>query len=98
VFFALSTRPWTGFWPRTPLLENPLGQRTLPFSLGKISVYSIRQNAVFGTLPVRQVSAQTHPALQGANRLSIFLSPLSKEEITYLRAPERNVSLHGRRV
>jgi guanylate kinase len=35
----------------------------------------------------------THPRLAEVNRLSIFLSPLSKEEITYLRAPERNVSL-----
>jgi len=37
---------------------------------------------------------QTHPRLAGVDRLSIFLSPLSKEEIVYLKAPERNVSLH----
>ncbi len=37
---------------------------------------------------------QTHPSLTGVNRLSIFLSPLSKQEIVYLKAPERNVSLH----
>ena len=36
---------------------------------------------------------QTHPRLANIQRLSIFLSPLSKEEITYLKAPERNVSL-----
>lgn len=36
---------------------------------------------------------QTHPRLADVNRLSIFLSPLSKEEITYLKAPDRNVSL-----
>jgi guanylate kinase len=35
----------------------------------------------------------THPLLVGVNLLSIFVSPLSKEEITYLKAPERNVSL-----
>ena len=35
----------------------------------------------------------THPRLAGVNRLSIFLSPLSKDEIAYLKAPERNVSL-----
>jgi guanylate kinase len=35
----------------------------------------------------------THPRLAGVNRLSIFLSPLSKEEIAYLKEPERNVSL-----
>jgi guanylate kinase len=31
--------------------------------------------------------------LVGINRLSIFLSPISKEEVIYLQAPERNVSL-----
>jgi len=36
---------------------------------------------------------QTHPRLENVKRLSIFLSPLSKEEIKYLSAPERNVSL-----
>jgi guanylate kinase len=36
---------------------------------------------------------QTHPSLADANRLSIFLSPLSSEEITYLKAPERHISL-----
>jgi guanylate kinase len=36
---------------------------------------------------------QTHPRLAGVNRLSIFVSPLSQEEITYLKAPERNISL-----
>jgi len=36
---------------------------------------------------------QTHPRLAHVRRLSIFISPLSKEEIAYLRAPERNLSL-----
>ncbi|MGA7559452.1 MAG: hypothetical protein WCF61_04960 [Terriglobales bacterium] len=36
---------------------------------------------------------QTHPRLAGVNRLSIFVSPLAKEEIIYLKAPERNISL-----
>src|SRR5271166_7047685 len=36
---------------------------------------------------------QTHPRLAKVDRLSIFLSPLSKEEILYLRDPERNLSL-----
>jgi len=34
-----------------------------------------------------------HPRLGGVNRLSIFVSPLAREEILYLKAPERNVSL-----
>jgi guanylate kinase len=36
---------------------------------------------------------QTHQGLVGLNKLSVFLSPLSRDEILYLRAPERNVSL-----
>ncbi len=36
---------------------------------------------------------QTHPRLESVNRLSIFISPLSKDEIVYLKAPERNLSL-----
>src|SRR5208337_4567026 len=35
----------------------------------------------------------TSPALAGIHRLSIFLSPLSKEEVIYFKAPERNVSI-----
>jgi len=35
---------------------------------------------------------QTHPRLAGVNRLSVFMAPLSKDEILFLRAPERNVS------
>ena len=34
-----------------------------------------------------------HPRLRGVQRLSVFLSPLSKDEIAYLKAPERNISL-----
>jgi guanylate kinase len=40
------------------------------------------------------IALQTHPRLAEVNRLSIFISPLSKDEITYLKAPERNLSLH----
>ncbi len=36
---------------------------------------------------------QTHSRLGHVERLSIFLSPLAEEEIVYLRAPERGVSL-----
>jgi len=35
----------------------------------------------------------THPRLSQVTKLSIFMSPLSREEIIFLRAPERNVSL-----
>jgi guanylate kinase len=36
---------------------------------------------------------QTHPALVQVRRLSVCLSPLSKEEILFLRDPARNLSL-----
>jgi guanylate kinase len=36
---------------------------------------------------------QTHPALAECRRLSVFLSPLSKEEVLFLSEPARNVSL-----
>jgi guanylate kinase len=35
----------------------------------------------------------THPLLGDVRRLSIFLSPLSKDEIAYLTAPERGLAL-----
>jgi guanylate kinase len=35
-----------------------------------------------------------HPRLAEVKRLSIFLSPLSKDEIAYLKTPERNVALN----
>jgi guanylate kinase len=34
-----------------------------------------------------------HPRLAGVERLSLFLSPLSRGEILFLRAPERNIAL-----
>ena len=36
---------------------------------------------------------QTHPYLAKVRKLSIFMSPLSREEIAFLKAPERHVSL-----
>ncbi|MDD4108596.1 MAG: hypothetical protein PHH93_07750 [Prolixibacteraceae bacterium] len=36
---------------------------------------------------------QTHPALKGYKRLSIFMSPLSREEIIFLKSVEPSVSL-----
>jgi len=35
----------------------------------------------------------THPRLVEVDRLSVFISPLSEEEIMYLKAPERHVAL-----
>jgi len=50
-------------------------------------------DAFFEGNPFVGRALQTHPGLAGIHRLSIFLSPLSKEEVIYFRAPERNVSL-----
>jgi guanylate kinase len=52
-----------------------------------------RGNAFFEGNPFVGHLLQTHPRLENVSKLSIFISPLSKEEITYLKAPERNVSL-----
>ncbi|MBZ5513759.1 MAG: hypothetical protein LAN62_02745 [Acidobacteriia bacterium] len=50
-------------------------------------------NAFFEGNPFVGRALQTHPRLAGIDRLSIFLSPLSREEIVFLKSPERNVSL-----
>ncbi|MCE5250950.1 hypothetical protein LLG96_12090 [bacterium] len=38
---------------------------------------------------------QTHPQLANIAKSGVFMSPLSREEIVFLKAPERNVSLSG---
>ncbi len=50
-------------------------------------------DAFFEGNPFVGCALLTHPQLAHVARLSIFVSPLSKEEITYLKTPERNVSL-----
>jgi guanylate kinase len=52
-----------------------------------------RSDAFFEGNPFVGRLLQTHPLLARIDRLSMFLSPLSKEEIAYLQAPERNLSL-----
>ena len=52
-----------------------------------------RGDAFFEGNPFVGRPLQTHPRLASVTKLSIFVSPLSKEEIVYLRAPERNLSL-----
>lgn len=52
-----------------------------------------RGDALFEGNPYVGRALETHPRLAEAERLSIFLSPLSNDEITYLKVPERNVSL-----
>jgi guanylate kinase len=50
-------------------------------------------DAFFEGNPYVARELQTHPRLAKNQRLSIFISPLTREEIEYLRMPERNVSL-----
>ena len=50
-------------------------------------------DAFFEGNPFVGRALQTHPQLAAVDRLSMFVSPLSKEEIEYLKRPERNISL-----
>src|SRR5262249_7896550 len=52
-----------------------------------------RGDAFFEGNPFVGRLLQTHPLLADVDRLSIFLSPLSKQEIAYLKAPERGLLL-----
>jgi guanylate kinase len=50
-------------------------------------------DVLFEGNPVVGRTLQTHAGLAPINKLGIFLSPLSREEILYLRDPERNMTL-----
>ena len=52
-----------------------------------------RGDVLFEGNPFVGRSLQTNPQLASVTLLSIFVSPLSKEEIIDLKAPEKNVSL-----
>jgi guanylate kinase len=52
-----------------------------------------RGDAFFEGNPFVGRLLQTHPALARVRRLSVFMSPLSKEEILFLKDPGRNVAL-----
>ena len=52
-----------------------------------------RSDALFEGNPFVGRLLQTHALLADVNRLSIFLSPLSKDEIVSLTAPERHLML-----
>ena len=53
-----------------------------------------RGDVIFEGNPFVGMTMLTHPHLKDVGKLSVFLSPLSKDEVTYLTAPERNVSLN----
>ncbi len=52
-----------------------------------------RGDALFEGNPFVARLLQTHPALARVRRLSVFLSPLSREEILFLRDPARGLAL-----
>jgi guanylate kinase len=52
-----------------------------------------RGDVLFEGSPFVGRQLMEHPNLAGPKKLTAFVSPLSKEEIEYLKAPERNVSL-----
>jgi guanylate kinase len=52
-----------------------------------------RGDAFFEGNPFVGRLLQTHPALARARRLSVFLAPLSKDEIVFLKDPVHNLSL-----
>ena len=53
-----------------------------------------RGDVIFEGNPFVGMTMLTHPHLKSVGKLSVFLSPLSKDEVTYLTAAERNVSLN----
>lgn len=58
--------------------------------LQELSSILSRSDALFEGNPFIGRVLQTHPALAGMNRLSIFLSPLSLDEIRYLKTQGGN--------
>jgi guanylate kinase len=61
--------------------------------VGELESFLESGDVLFEGSPFVGRALETHPRLAPIDRLSIFLSPLSKEEILYLRTRERNVSL-----
>ena len=61
--------------------------------LPELAVLLERGNAFFEGNPFVGRLLQTHPALARVQRLSVFLAPLSKDEIVFLKDPLRSLSL-----
>ena len=62
-------------------------------SLPDLSTLLERGDAFFEGNPFVGRLLQTHPALAGVRRLSVFLAPLSKDELGFLKDPARSLSL-----
>jgi guanylate kinase len=61
--------------------------------LAELTALMARGEALFEGNPFVGRLLQTHSALAQVSRLSVFLAPLSKEEILFLKDPARNLSL-----
>lgn len=61
--------------------------------LEELSKLLARGNAFFEGNPFVGRALRTHPRLADVEKLSVFMSPLSREEIVFLKEPERGVSL-----
>ena len=61
--------------------------------LQELSAALVKGNVFFEGNPFVGRTLQTHPALAGTKRPSVFMSPLSREEILFLKAAESHVSL-----
>jgi len=61
--------------------------------IGQLSTLLEHGDAFFEGNPFVGRALQTHPRLSHVEKLSVFLSPLSLEEMLFLRAPDRNISL-----
>jgi guanylate kinase len=62
-------------------------------NLKELSSMLKTSNVFFEGNPYVAEILQTHPQLEKTPKLSVFLSPLSEEEIRYFTAPNRNVRL-----
>lgn len=61
--------------------------------LDELTLLLERGDVFFEGNPFVGRSLQTHPRLADVKRLSVFMAPLCKEEIEYLKHPERGVAL-----
>ena len=63
--------------------------------LGDLHGLLRKGDVLFEGNPIIGDILQTNPSLKGVNRLSIFMSPLSRSEILKLKSPEYGISLSG---
>lgn len=65
------------------------------FSLNSLKEQLKNENVFFEGNPFVGKILQTHEKLAEIKKLGIYMSPLSREEIVYLKDPKKNLSLEG---